>query len=549
MALLTRRAIWASTPALMLVAAAPGVLAAPEAADTILSNGQVFTVDQKRSWAQAVAIRAGKIVYVGSNEGASAFRGARTQVIDAGGRVVLPGFIDTHNHVYLRAEEMFWLKLPGAPRPIGPADPGEASMESYRQAIAAYRAKNLGLQQIRGVGFHLEWLRATASAQGKPPRALLDELVGDIPAAIVATSHHELWVNSAALRRAGLTKDTPEPAGAVIERDPKTGEPNGILHEFGAHDLVLSKLPQPDSSTEEYRQAVESWQQLAARRGVTGAIVPTHVTTLPFFNAMQRLSDEGKLTARYNVAQWANENRGVSQVPELIATRARFAGGRYFKLNTIKIFATGVPGAGKEMLWAQDSLNATMAAFDKAGFRLYIHDIGSTESYGKTLDAFEYALTRNGPRDSRHIISHVFPMAAPLAGRFKALGVRADGHPAPKVFYDLGVPTTCSSDYPVWDFNPLPRIQRGVQEGVPLQDMIVSQTLRGAEALFAETETGSIEVGKAADLIVLDRDIFRLAPEAIGEAKVILSMFAGAVQYRDDKAGFAAAGGRGVAMA
>lgn len=530
---LSRRALCSGAASLLFMAAthqnALGKTNAP--AEIIFSNGTIFSAEGKPVAGQSVVVRSGKIVYAGAPAGAERYRGDRTKVVDLQDKLLLPGFIDTHNHVYLRAEKLFYLTLPGGPRPIGPADEGVASMDSYREAIRAYRASHAGLRQIRGVGVDIAMLMQEAAARNKQPRELLDELVSDIPAVVIAHSHHELWANSKAIALAGITKDTPTPVGGVILRDPNTGEPNGIFNEMGAHNLVLDMLPEPDLTVEQHRQAILSWQQLAAQRGVTGAIVPTHYRTTNFYIAMQSLSDEGALTARYNVAQWVNEARGIAQIPDLIATRKRFPGGPLFKLNTAKIFATAVPDAGITMIWPQEELNRTMAALDKAGFRIYVHDIGPTETYQKVVDAFAYVVQQNGRRDARHILSHLFPLSAPTAPRFNALGLYADGHPAPKDFYDRGVPTTSSSDYPVWDFFPLPRIQAGVKEGVPLATMLTSQTLRGAQALFAEKETGSISAGKSADLILLDRDIFTTPPENMDDAKVVMTMFQGKILY------------------
>ena len=530
---LNRRALFSGAASLLFAAALPQTAkGAPQApAEIIFSNGTIFSDDGRPVGGQSVAVRAGRIVYVGAASGAARHRGPLTKVVELQDRLLLPGFIDTHNHVYLRAEKLFYLTLPGGPRPIGPADEGVASMDSYRQAVQAYRASNPGIRQIRGVGVDIAMVMREAAARGKQPRELLDELVSDIPMVVIAHSHHELWANSKAVEGAAITRDTPTPVGGVIVRDPKTGKPNGIFNEMGAQNLVLDKLPEPDLPVEQHRQAILSWQKLAAERGVTGAIVPTHYRTTNFYIAMQSLSDERALTARYNVAQWVDEARGTAQIPELIATRKRFPGGPLFKLNTAKIFATAVPDAGITMIWPQDELQRTMAALDKAGFRIYVHDIGPTETYQKVVDAFGYVVKQNGHRDSRHIISHLFPLSAPTAPRFNALGLYADGHPTPRDFYDNGVPTTSSSDYPVWDFQPLPRVQAGVKEGVPLATMLTSQTLRGAQALFAERETGSISVGKSADLVLLDTNIFKIPSDGIDTAKVVKTIFEGRILY------------------
>ena len=151
------------------------------------------------------------------------------------------------------------------------------------------------------------------------------------------------------------------------------------------------------------------------------------------------------------------------------------------------------------------------------------------------LDAFEYAQQQNGTRDARHMITHVSDEAIPNIPRFLKLGVRADGHPLPKAFFDAGVKVNSSSDYPVRDFFPMTRIAQGVQSGIPLETMIASHTINGAEAIFAEKETGSIEKGKAADFVVMSNNLFTLAPKDLEKSEVLMTVFNGKVVY-DQKA-------------
>ena len=511
-----RRSFLVRVPACWAALASGRAVGRAARADLILTNGRVYT--PRSRWAQAVAVTEGVISYVGSNSGAHAKRGPGTREIDLGGRLLLPAFIDPHNHVYRHGSDLFWVTLGSQLSPH--------TLESYRQSILAYRSRNPDLTQVRGIGYDPWILPAIGQSRKRQPRELLDDIVSDVPAVFVSWTGHQAWANSMAIELAGVTRNTLDPRGAQIDRDPATGEPNGLFHEFAAHNLIIDKLPERDLTVEQHRTTVLSWQQdLARQRGVTGALVPMHYTSPNFFTAMQQLSDAGLLTARFNVAQWADDQRGVEHVPELVASCDRFPGGRYFKLNSIKIYAP----------WPQDPLNRTIAALDKLGFRVFVHNVGPTDSYAAVLDAFEYALRQNGSRDSRHIITHVRAEAMPLAMRFKSLGVRADSdwHPAPKSFYDAGVPATLSSDYPVRDMSPLVKIGEGAKGGLPLEALIDSATRRGAEALFAENETGSIEVGKAADLVVLDRDLFEIAPDDIPAAKPLLTLFAGKEIYRD----------------
>ena len=496
------------------------------AADVVLTHGHVYTADAKSRWAEAVAVKDGKIIYVGSNAGVKAQQGRNTREIDLGGRLLLPGLFDTHNHTDGRAEILNWAQLGGQYT--------THTLETYRQIILEFRASHPGLRQLRGEGFDGEILPAIGRSRKRQPRELLDDIVSDIPAYIDSWTGHQSWVNTKALELAGITKDTPDPPGvqAKIDRDPATGEPNGILLEAGAQNLVVYKMPESEMTVAQYHEGLLSFQrEVAAPRGITGILIPTAQPAENFDMALQQLSDEGGMTLHVSAAQWADEERGVEQVPELVAGRARFHPGRYFTLNVIKILAP----------WKQEELNRTIAALDKEHFQVYVHQTGPTSNYASVLDAFEYALKQNGPRDSRHIITHMRATSAPLAPRFKALNVRADADwnnaldwwRAPKAFIETGVPLTLSSDYPIFEASPVAKIAECVKHGIPLEALIDSVTISGAEAEFIEKETGSITVGKAADLVVFDKDLFKIAPQEIESAKVLLTLFAGKQLYRD----------------
>ncbi|AYO56139.1 amidohydrolase [Acinetobacter wuhouensis] len=250
---------------------------------------------------------------------------------------------------------------------------------------------------------------------------------------------------------------------------------------------------------------------------------------------MKSLDAESKLTVRYDLLQWADETRGTEQIPSLIERRAKYKG-KFFKTDSIKIFGTGASSTYGSVVWNQEVLKKTVAALDKEKFRVYIHDIGPTSTYNLMLDAFEYAQQQNGQRDARHIITHASDEAIPTIPRFLKLGVRADGHPLPKAFFDAGVALTSSSDYPVREFFPMTRIAEGVQSGIPLTAMIQSHTINGAEAIFAEKETGSIETGKSADLVVMDQNLFKVVPSALENVQVVMTVFNGKIVYDRSKA-------------
>ncbi|MDP1418929.1 amidohydrolase [Peribacillus simplex] len=528
-------------------------------ADLIFKNGDVYTVDEDRSWAEAVAVRDDEILYVGDDEGVAAFKGTDTRVIDLKGKMLLPGFIDSHAHAYLMAESLFWLDITNY-----------STLEEYKQAIKDYLKEHPDIKQLRGVGFNQNLIESS----GLTPKEWLAQVVPDIPAVFISSSHHDIWVNSKALENAGIDKNTPNPQGGIIERDLKTGEPTGIFREFSAQNLVISALPQPDFTVQQFKEALLAFQEMAAKNGVTSVFVPVHYPTENLLKAFEDLDNAGKLTLRYDLGLWADETKGTEQIGRFKEVRDNYQGELY-KIDTIKIFSDGV--GDNQLVWDQDILEETVAALDKEGFRVYIHAIGNQEFYpsGNSLDAFEYAAEVNGKRDSRHVITHLDWVREDDVARFKDLGVIPVPQPAwfgndwyadvrgeelknlnrMNSYFEAGIPVASSSDFPstsefLSDFRPFTGIEVGItrldrdktdqtekalwpKEKASLEEMITSYTINGANVIFAEDERGSIEVGKKADLVVLDKNLFEIPETEINETKILLNLFEGKEVFRD----------------
>jgi predicted amidohydrolase YtcJ len=541
------------------------------AADRVLKNGFVYTVDGRRTVAAAVAIRDGRFVFVGSDREAARFIGAGTEVIDLAGRLVLPGFIDSHCHpAYGAAHELFDIMFTGL-----------NTVEEYKRAIRDFRVKHPDAKFIRGRGW-----KNTLFAKTGPDKRVIDEIIPDVPVALDDEGGHATWVNSLTLKRAGIGKRTRNPRGGVIERDPLSGEATGTLRE-GAASLVSSLFP--DYTVDQLMQAVEAYQKMAAAFGITTA----HDATLDVdgndFTAYRNLEKENRLGMRFRASLWVDQKKGLEQVPGLIADRAK-ASGPLFQANGAKVYIDGViegstgflkepylhlPGFRGEPRWDAARLNAVCAELDRNGFQVHVHAIGDAAT-AMILDAFAFAAERNGRRDARHLVTHLQLVAPEDIERFRALGVvavpqpywfmkddyyynlqvpylgqeRADAEYPMQSFFKAGVVVASGSDYAVTiPCNPLRAIQIGITRTVPgvsdprealwpaergtLEQMIASFTINGAYANFLEKTTGSIETGKAADLIVLDRNLFFMAPDRISEARVILTLFAGNTVFSD----------------
>ena len=242
------------------------------------------------------------------------------------------------------------------------------------------------------------------------------------------------------------------------------------------------------------------------------------------------------MTVRYDLGLWADETKGTAQVQTLVDMRSKYKG-EMFKIDTIKIFGDGDGGA----VWDQDVLNETVAALDQEGFRIYVHAFA--EGVDDALEAFAFAAEQNGARDARHVITHAVHPSEEQILKYQQLSVIPVPQPGSRWgtgmmngYFEAGLPVAASSDYPVSDFWPLVGIEDGMtrpalEERASLQQMLTSYSINAAHAIFAEDVTGSIEVGKNADLVVLEKDLFDLPVEGISETKTLMTLFNGEIVY------------------
>jgi len=553
---------------IVLQSAAAAQTPQPQPADTVFRGGGVYTVDAIRSWAEAVAVREGRIVYVGTDAGLAPLVGPQTRSIDLTGKMLLPGFHDAHVH------------LVGGGIGLGECELTEmTTLEQILAAVRQFAERHSTQKWIRGGGWPL------TIQGGIPHKSLLDTIVPDRPVILHAADGHSSWVNSRALAAAEITSQTPDPPRGRIERDSATGEPTGILRE-AATSLVLNKSPRytHGESVDGLRRGLK----LANRFGIIS--VQEAQVAEPYLEAFAELDQSGELTVRAVAAMRLDPSKAASQVPQFVEWRTRYRGKR-LRATAVKIFEDGViesrtaallmPYLGPGPLergWLNlepETLNPLAAELDRLGFQIHIHAIGD-RAIQTSLDALEFARARNGSRDSRHHMAHIQLFDPADIARFRRLGVVANFQPlwafADPYIVDLTIPIlgrdrsrylypirsvantgaviACGSDWPVSSMNPLDAIQigvtrRGLTEGpgpawlpteaVDLPVMLAGYTINGAYVNFEETETGSIEVGKAADLIVLDRNLFDIPAHEIHLAKVLLTLLEGKEVYRDER--------------
>jgi len=533
------------------------------AADLIVI-GDVYTMDASAPKAEAIAVAGGRLVFVGDARRARALlrRGGRTITL-APGQSVLPGFVDSHVHMIEGG-----LQLNDCP--IQPPEPkSKAELAAKIEACAAALPPEKAW--LIGNG----WPAALFDPLG-PRKEELDALVPDRPAVIYEDSGHSAWLNSAALLAADIGPDTEDPPNGRIERQPGSREPSGTLREQPAMDLVDRHIP--PRTDEEYAAALAVGQRELHKVGIT--LVQDAQVEPPFLQAYHAAAMSGVLTMKVVAAQETNPRRDLaSQVDDMIARRESLSAGR-LTASSAKIFLDGqIEGRTAALLepyegsddrgmsnWSASALTEIALRLDAAGFQIHMHGIGD-RAIREGLDALAAVRAAHGPSDLRHHIAHLQLVDPADIPRFAELGVFANFQPfwmfrdssfeavEPLIgperaerlyeirsFEQAGTRIVAGSDWPVSDPKPLLAIQVGMTrrdpmdagasvwnpaQRVSLDTLLRAYTIEGATLNHRERDTGSLEVGKAADFIILDRDLFAIPPEDIGETRVLATFVDG----------------------
>jgi predicted amidohydrolase YtcJ len=535
-------------------------------ADLALLGGAVYTVDAVRSWAQAIAVKGGRVIAVGTDDTITGLIGPQTEVVDLDGRMVVPGFQDAHVHPVGGGLDMLQCDLHEL-----------SSAQEYVGAIKAYADSHPDASWILGGGWAMD-----AFPGGTPTTAMLDAIVPDRPVYLPNRDGHGLWVNSLALKIAGITRDSADPDDGRIERDAQ-GEPSGTLHE-GAMDLVGLHAPAPTAL--ELAQALRKGQSYLHALGITAwqdAIVSMDGRENNFDTYVDAATN-GDLTARVIGALWWDRHRGLEQIEEMVANRERGRVGR-FAPTSVKIMQDGVcenftaavlepyldvdgePTDNRGISFVDPSLlNQAVTTLDAAGFQVHFHALAE-RAVREALDAVEAALAENGPSDNRHHLAHIQVVHPDDISRFRTLGAIANAQPLwaahESQMDDLTIPflgeprwrwqypfaslsragatLAMGSDWSVSSPDPLEEIHVAVNRSMPadyphkvenrevfipderldLATSLAAFTMGSAFANHLDRETGSIEPGKFADLAVIDRNLFEHPVEEIADATVL----------------------------
>jgi predicted amidohydrolase YtcJ len=545
-----------------------------EPADIIVVHGRVYTENPEQPWAQAVAIYHGKIVAVGDDPEIERRRGMGTKVINAGGKLVLPGFVDCHIHFMEGSAKLAWVRLEGV-----------KDLAEIRDKLRYYAAENSGEGWILGHG----WNYGMFGPGKLPDKKDLDDIFPNRAVSLEGFDGHTYWVNSKGLALAGITHDTPDPPNGTIVRDPATGEATGALKE-SATDLV--DRVRPLMTHAEKLLALRMGMKWANQNGLTrihaagGHFLSSDFEDLDLYDEMRK---RGDLSVRVQIAYFLDPPALRPQDIDAIENARKKFSNDWLSASVVKLRLDGVieshtaamlepysddPAVKGTLFWDPDKYKAAVAELDKRGFQLFTHAIGDY-AVRTALDAYENAETRNHKRDHRPRIEHIETVSAADIPRFGKLGVIASMQPLHsypdadtldvwahnvgperatrawvwKSIANAGGHLAFGSDWPVVTLDPWEGIQTAVtrqtSEGqpetgfVPEQRLTVAQAIEGYTlgAAFAgrrEKSEGSLEIGKLADLIILSQNIFDIDPHKIGATKVVATIVGGRVVYQAD---------------
>jgi len=554
---------------------ASAVHAAAETADAVYLNGAIYTVDGSNPWSEAVAIRDGRFIYVGSNEAAAKFIGAETERIDLHGKMAMPGLYDLHIHFLQGSEEtVFGCRFSESATPV-------AITAAIRKCIDDNKQTTTGW--IVGGNWNSSFLDQPKQFN----KSILDEVAANIPVLLWNNSHHDALVNSTALSLLGIDDDTTDPENGRIERDPDSGEPTGLLIEKAAFEAG-AKLP---LLTKELLAGAARYTQSKLNSfGILG--IKDAGTTSLVLQTYKYLDDQDALTLRVAASiLWQPSFLGPKEdTRAIVQNRNRYRGDRV-GTDFVKIFLDGAP-PGKTAAFLEpyvedeqhgvdyrgymidsEQLTQDLIMLDSMGITVKMHAAGDA-SVRAALDAVEATRQANGQSGLFHEVAHASFIHPDDIPRFEQLGTAAEfspviWHPHPVLDYlssfldngrvehmwpirsivETGALAIAGSDWPTvgaQEPNPWLAIEAMLtrrhptgavpgalwpEEALPLERVLEIYTINGAKGIRQDSVTGSIEKGKSADMIILDQNLFEIEPELISETQVLTVLFEGEVVH------------------
>jgi predicted amidohydrolase YtcJ len=561
-----KKALWLIFPAFLLAVAACAPKEEAVAADLVIQNAKVVTVDKANPRAEAIAFKGEWIMAVTTNEDIERYiDGENTQVIDARGRLVVPGFNDAHAHFGGIDPDYIDFRYITDPNVI---------TEKVAEKVAQAKPGEL----IMGGN----WEHEMFVDKQWPTKGLIDPVSPDNPVVLSRADGHSVLVNSYVLRRSGITKDTPDPPGGEIQKDKVTGEPTGIIKELARRLLKYGEIEIQRTPEEEEVRRVREWQaafDMAARLGVTTVQLPPGD-----FEMYQKFRDMGKLTLRVYVGQRL-DGLTDEMLQEYQELRKKYPlEDNWIRFGYLKGHIDGTLGSGTALFFepfedepdksglpfqSYEELERIIVAADKMGFQIGIHAIGSKGNH-LTLNAIEKARDANGVRDSRHRSEHAQVLIDEDIPRFAEMGVIASMQPthcitdkrfaekriglerckgayAWRRLLDAGARIAFGTDYSVEPLDPLEGLYAAVtrkdRAGEPgegwfpdqkltMEEAIELYTLGSAYAEFMEGRKGMIKEDYLGDVVIFDSDLMTIPEDKIMSAKVDYTIVGGKVVYQ-----------------
>ena len=536
-----------------------------EKADLVIINGKVLTIDRDNPVAEAIAVKGEKIIAVGTTKEISSLVSKNaTKIIDAKGRLVIPGFNDAHVHFGPLDPDYIELRYTTDPSVI---------TEKVKQQVARSKPGEL----IRGG----HWEHEMFTDRKWPSKELIDKVSPDNPVILSRADGHSVLVNSYVLKKSGITRNSKNPFGGEIQKDPVTGEPTGILKESVEY-LIKTGEVKPGRTPEEEAARTRQGYLLALKEAREYGVTSIQIPGSADFNAYEKLQSEDLLTSRIDIGKSLTGDSSIlSKYNDL---RIKYPpDGNWIRFGYLKAFIDGTIGSGTALMFEPfadnpESSGLSMMPYekfeqmvltaDKMGFQIGVHSIGD-KGNNWTLNAYEKALKVNGKRDSRHRDEHTQTLQPSDIPRFSKLGVIASMQPthciSDKRFYEKRIGTERSkgayawrsllntgamlafgTDYQVEPLNPMEGLYAAVtrkdrlgEEGngwfpeqkLSMEEAIKYYTLGSAYAQFMEDRKGMIKTGYLADIVIVDRDLLTIPEDQIMKTKIDYTITGGKIVY------------------
>lgn len=537
------------------------------AATRIYTHGNIITMVNSQPQ-QAIAIAGSEILYVGNNRHALTYTDEHTEIINLQGLTMIPGIHDSHIHALEAGSEVggnCWLE--------------GKQLKDLKKPLLNCKKKQKGTHWLLAYGHELEALLHETD----DPRALLDSWISDRPVAIMEQTSHSAWVNSRALKEAGISALTPDPQGGLIMRygtEHKTrpaNEPNGILLETAGETVFDLALKPSDQSFDLNYDGLMWVMEELPKYGITSIADARVYWQRGWLDVWHQAEQDNALSVRVNLGLWAYANINDTQQLNFLAQQYRFDPRRLLQINQIKIYSDGIihntTAAVKEPYefnigrvperglnyFQQNRLSRYIQHLQQAGFDFHIHTIGDRGVH-EALNAIEKNMAEKP--DHRHRLTHVEMLDDNDLPRFKQLNTIADMQVAGdftlpeyhhwqepyigkrayhtyrlKDLINSGATVVLSSDWTVNSLNPFIGIANAINRGkqsISVKQALETYTINAAYLMRSEDRTGSLEAGKQADLVIIDRDISRVSARKIAETQVLLTMMAGEITFQSD---------------